>query len=105
MPCLVLVGIGYGGLLPSIPILSVHYFGRAHLGTILGVYKIPYDIAAAGAPLFTAYLYDLYGTYAVPEAWNSASAWTGLAIAAFGLAHRATRDVDDRTRVTLEARP
>jgi MFS family permease len=86
LPCIVIVGIGYGGLLPSLPILAVHYFGRRHLGTILGVYKVPYDVAAAAAPLFTAWLYDLYGGYAVPERWNSAFAWLGLSIAAVGLA-------------------
>jgi MFS family permease len=86
VPCLLVVGIGYGGLLPSIPILVVHYFGRRHLGTILGVYKIPYDIAAATAPLFTAALYDRYGGYAVPERWNSVFALVGLAIAVAGLA-------------------
>ena len=86
LPCILVVGIGYGGLLPAIPILAVHYFGRRHLGTILGVYKVPYDIAAATAPLFTAWLYDLYGGYAVPERWNSAFALVGLAIAAAGLA-------------------
>ncbi len=86
MPCLLVVGIGYGGLLPSIPILSVHLFGRRHLGKILGTYKVPYDIAAASAPLFTAWMYDRYGGYAVPERWNSAFAWTGLAIACVGLA-------------------
>jgi MFS family permease len=85
VPCIVVVGIGYGGLLPAVPILAVHYFGRRHLGTILGIYKIPYDVAAASAPLFTAWLYDLYGGYAVPERWNSAFAWLGLAIAALGL--------------------
>ena len=40
LPALFLFGAGYGGLLPSIPILSVHYFGRRHLGTILGAYKV-----------------------------------------------------------------
>ncbi len=86
VPCIVVIGVGYGGLLPSLPILTVHYFGRRHLGTLLGVYKIPYDVAAATAPLFTAWLYDLYGGYAVPERWNSAFAWMGLAIAVIGLA-------------------
>ena len=86
VPCLLVVGVGYGGLLPSIPILSVHLFGRRHLGTILGTYKIPYDVAAASAPLFTAWMYDRYGGYAVPEMWNTAFAWTGLAIACAGLA-------------------
>jgi MFS family permease len=87
VPCLVVVGIGYGGLLPCIPILTVHYF-RRHLGTLLGVYKIPYDVAAASAPLFTAWLYDLTGGYRVPETWNSAFAWVGFALAAAGLARR-----------------
>jgi len=106
VPCLLLVGVGYGGLLPSIPILSVHYFGRAHLGKILGVYKIPYDIAAAGAPLFTAWLYDLYGSYAVAERWNSGFAWLGLAVALLALERAPVRAaVDDRTAPPLEARP
>jgi MFS family permease len=86
VPCLFVVGVGYGGLLPAIPILSIHLFGRAHLGTILGVYKIPYDVAAAVAPLFTAWLYDLYGGYAVPECWNAAFALVALAVAGAALA-------------------
>lgn len=102
VPCLLLVAIGYGGLLPSIPILGVHYFGRAHLGAILGVYKIPYDVAAAGAPLLTAWLYDLYGGYAVPERWNTAFAWLGLAIAVVGLA---PARVDERAPAPLQGRP
>lgn len=96
MPCLVVVGIGYGGLLPSMPILSVHYFGRTHLGTILGVYKIAYDVAAASAPLFTAYLYDLYGTYAVPDMWNTLFAWIGVSLIFFGL----KRSLAPRTAVS-----
>jgi MFS family permease len=85
VPCLVIVGIGYGGLLPSMAIMSVHYFGRSNLGKILGSYKIAYDVAAASAPLFTAYLFDLYHTYAVPDVWNSLFAWIGVALVAFGL--------------------
>lgn len=85
LPCLVIVGLGYGGLLPSMPILAVHYFGRTHLGKILGTYKVAYDIAAASAPVFTAYLYDVYQTYRVPDACNSILAWIGIALIAFGL--------------------
>ena len=85
VPCLCIVGVGYGGLLPSMAIMSVHYFGRAHLGTILGVYKVSYDVAAAVAPLFTAYLFDLYHTYAVPDVWNTLFAWVGVSLVFFGL--------------------
>jgi MFS family permease len=88
LPCLVVVGIGYGGLLPTIPIMTVHLFGRAHLGKILGVYKWPYDVAAASAPLLTAWLYDVTGGYDVPERVNAALAWVGLAIAVLFLARR-----------------
>jgi MFS family permease len=90
VPALLLVGAGYGGLLPSVPILSVHYFGRAHLGTILGAYKISYDLAAAGAPAFTAALYDAYGSYTVPQAWLTAFAWAALLLVVFGLPHQLT---------------
>jgi MFS family permease len=89
LPCLLVVGVGYGGLLPSIPILAVTYFGRRHLGTILGVYKIPYDLAAAGAPLLTAWLYDLSGGYGLPERVNSGLAWAGLLIAVLALGRTA----------------
>jgi len=85
VPCLVIVGLGYGGLLPSMPILTVHYFGRAHLGRILGTYKVFYDIAAASAPVLTASLYDAYQTYFVADAVNAGLAWVGIFIVAFGL--------------------
>jgi sugar phosphate permease len=84
-PCLVVLGIGYGGLLPAIPVMAVHLFGRAHLGSILGAYKIPYDAAAAGAPLLTAALYDRFGGYAVPERLNAALAVAGFLVACLWL--------------------
>ena len=90
IPFLVVIGIGYGGLLPSIPILTVEFFGRAHLGTLLGVYKIPYDVAAASAPLLTAYLYDLTGGYTVPERINVGCGLMGFAIA-LGFVRRPAR--------------
>jgi len=85
VPALVVLAVGYGGILPSIPILAVTYFGRASLGKILGVYKIPYDLAAAGAPLLTASLYDLSGGYGLPHAVSAGFAVVGVA-AAFLLA-------------------
>ncbi len=82
---LLLFGAGYGGLLPAIPILSVHYFGRRDLGKILGAYKIIYDVAAASAPLLTAVLYDRTGGYAVPQALLTGFAWVAIAIAVLWL--------------------
>jgi MFS family permease len=91
VPALVLFGAGYGGLLPSIPILVVHYFGRAHLGTLLGAYKVVYDVAAATAPLFTAALYDRTGSYTVPQLWLSGSAWVAVVLVVVGLPHQISR--------------
>ena len=88
LPALFLFGAGYGGLLPSIPILTVHYFGRRHLGTILGAYKVSYDLAAAGAPLLTAALYDHYGSYTVPMVVLTVLAWTGVGLVLFGMPHQ-----------------
>ncbi|MDX2166929.1 MAG: MFS transporter [Deltaproteobacteria bacterium] len=88
VPALVLFGAGYGGLLPSVPILTVHFFGRAHLGTLLGAYKVVYDVAAASAPLFVAALYDHYGAYTVPQIWLTVFAWLAVLLVVFGLPHR-----------------
>jgi MFS family permease len=100
-PVLVALGLGYGALLPAMALLAITYFGRRHLGAILGVLKAGYDLAAATAPLFTAALYDRFGGYTVPEQINSAIAWLGLAIAALWLGRRRPSTV---TASTGEAR-
>jgi MFS family permease len=81
LPALFVFGLGYGGMLPAIPIMSLHYFGRRDLGKVLGAMKIVYDVSAAGAPIFTAALYDRYGGYDVPQIWLSAFAWVAVALA------------------------
>jgi MFS family permease len=102
MPALFLLGAGYGGLLPSVPILAVHYFGRAHLGTILGAYKVAYDLAAAGAPAFTAALYDRYGSYTVPQIWLTVFAWAALLLVVLGLPHRLTAAAPARAAAPVD---
>lgn len=82
VPALFIFGLGYGGMLPAIPILSLHYFGRRDLGKVLGAMKIVYDVSAAGAPLFTAWLYDVYGSYDVSQLWLTGFAWVAVVIAA-----------------------
>ena len=62
----------------------------AHLGLILGAYKIVYDLAAAGAPVFTAWLYDLYGGYDAPQRWLSGFAWLGLLLVVAALPRQVT---------------
>jgi MFS family permease len=87
-PVLIALGLGYGALLPAMALLAITYFGRRHLGTILGVLKAGYDLAAATAPLFTAALYDAFGGYAVPDRINAAIAWVGLFVAVVWLGRR-----------------
>jgi MFS family permease len=59
----VLFGLGYGGLMPLVPLTVVAYFGRRGMGAVLGCFKLFYDGAAALAPLATAWLYDRQGSY------------------------------------------
>ena len=60
---IVVFGLGYGGLMPLVPLLVVAYFGRRAMGAILGCFKLSYDTAAGLAPLCTAYLFDRSGSY------------------------------------------
>jgi MFS family permease len=92
LPALIVFGIGYGGMLPAIPIMSLHYFGRRELGKVLGAMKIVYDLSAAGAPLFTAALYDRYGGYDVPQLWLSAFAWVAVVLTVALLPRRGFAD-------------
>jgi sugar phosphate permease len=99
LPCLLIVGIGYGGLLPTMPIMTVHYFGRENMGRILGIYKVAYDIAAASAPMFTAALYDHYGSYRVADLCNTGFAWMGVALVGFGLRRRRNHAAQGTARI------
>jgi MFS family permease len=68
-------GIGYGGPVPMSAALVRQYFGRARLGTILGLSTgIVYAGGVAGPPL-AGWVFDAYGSYKV--------AWFALAGVAF----------------------
>jgi MFS family permease len=72
----VLYGIGYGSQAPMSIALLREYFGRARLGTILGLATgVAYTGSLVGAPI-AGWVYDNYGSYQV--AWF---ALAGLAIA------------------------
>ena len=82
----VVFGLGYGGLMPLVPLTVVAYFGRRAMGTILGCFKLFYDGAAAFAPLATGYLYDRQGTYTYAFAFNALLPCVALGIVALALA-------------------
>jgi MFS family permease len=72
----VLYGIGYGAQAPMSVALLREYFGRARLGTILGLATgVAYTGSLVGAPM-AGWVYDNYGSY--QGAWF---ALAGLAIA------------------------
>jgi len=54
-----------------VPLTVVAYFGRGTMGTVLGTFKLFYDVAAAAAPLLTAQLYDRLGDYRIAFGVNA----------------------------------
>jgi MFS family permease len=64
---LIFYGIGFGGPVPMSAALIREYFGRANLGTVLGLaIGVAYVGSLIGPPL-TGWIYDTYGSYQV--AW------------------------------------
>jgi OFA family oxalate/formate antiporter-like MFS transporter len=64
---IIIFGIGYGGPVPMSAALIREYFGRARLGTILGLSTgVLYVGSLIGTPL-AGWIYDVYGSYQV--AW------------------------------------
>jgi MFS family permease len=78
-------GVGYGGLMPLVPLTVVAYFGRRTMGAVLGCLKLFYDGAAALAPLATAYLYDRGGGYALAFRLNAVLPCLALAVVALAV--------------------
>jgi MFS family permease len=72
---IIVFGIGYGGPVPMSAALIREYFGRASLGTVLGLAMgVAYVGSLIGPPL-TGWIYDTYGSYQ--------SAWFVMAGVAF----------------------
>lgn len=58
-----LVGLGFGGTIVTIPGLTASFFGREHYSRIIG-WTAPFvTVAAATSPLLAGYLRDLTGNY------------------------------------------
>jgi MFS family permease len=60
---IIVFGIGYGGPVPMSAALIREYFGRASLGTVLGLATgVAYIGSLVGPPL-AGWMYDVYGSY------------------------------------------
>ena len=75
VPFIILLGIGYGGLVPMMSALPREYFGRVRLGTILGLVMGVAAIGSIVSPPLTGWVFDSLGSY--QGAWLAS---TGVAI-------------------------
>ena len=58
-----LLGFGWGGMIPLQEVIWASYFGRRHLGAVRSA-ALPFAlILGAGGPLAVAYSYDVVGDY------------------------------------------
>lgn len=76
IPFLIFIGIGYGGPVPLLPALLREYFGRARLGTLLGLAMGAGALGGIIGPPLAGWVFDKFGSY--QGAWF---AFAGLAIA------------------------
>jgi MFS family permease len=58
-----LFGIGYGGAFPMLSVLLLEYFGRARLGSILGINMGITMIGGIMGPPLVGWVFDTYGSY------------------------------------------
>jgi MFS family permease len=59
----VLLGLGVGGWMPSMSLLTSTNFGLLAYGTIYGALNAFQSLGAAIAPIFSGYFYDTRGTF------------------------------------------
>jgi MFS family permease len=57
------LGLGYGGWLPTMSILTSSNFGLASYGTIFGMVTLAQSIGISVGPLIAGYMYDTMNTY------------------------------------------
>ena len=61
-----LYGIAFGGRIPLMTAIRGDYFGRKAFASIMGWSMLPNGILMAIAPVWTAWMFDTYGSYTVP---------------------------------------
>jgi MFS family permease len=69
-----LVGFGIGGFVALHQLVWPAYFGRLHLGSIVGSMRPLSTVTAAGGPVLLALLFDATGSYDV-SLWLLAGSW------------------------------
>ncbi|UCG08257.1 MAG: MFS transporter [Desulfobacterales bacterium] len=62
-PVIILLSIGYGGPVPMIPAMLREYFGRSHLGSIVGLSQGMAMVGSITGQLLAGFVFDTYGRY------------------------------------------
>jgi MFS family permease len=62
-PCIVLLSIGYGSPVPMIPAILRGYFGRKHLGAIIGYSQGLGKVGSLTGQPLAGFVFDTYGSY------------------------------------------
>jgi len=62
-PVIILLSIGYGGPVPMIPAMLREYFGRSHLGSIVGLSQGMAMVGSITGQPLAGFVFDTYGRY------------------------------------------
>jgi MFS family permease len=76
-----LTGIGFGGMVVSVPNLLGAYFGRTHYAKIIGWTAMGVTLISAGSPSLAGYYYDTTGKYLYPFAIGAILVFIGMVLA------------------------
>jgi MFS family permease len=63
LPFLLFFGVGYGGAVAMVAILTRHYFGRGYFGTIVGCIQGLMVLFGLAAPPVAGWVFDTWGSY------------------------------------------
>ncbi len=78
IPGLILIGLGFGGLVPLRPAIQSELFGIRAFGTVLGLLMAFGAIGSMAAPVFVGWMYDVGKNYRL--AWLILAAATLVAV-------------------------
>ncbi|MFC2045850.1 hypothetical protein ACFLUH_04145, partial [Chloroflexota bacterium] len=62
----ILMGLGFGGLLPTMSMLASTNFGLSSYSIIFGMLTLAQSTGHAVGPLYAAYMFDAIGSYNLP---------------------------------------
>ncbi|MBI2847735.1 MAG: MFS transporter [Chloroflexi bacterium] len=88
VPSMVLLGIGFGGLIPLRPVLQIEFFGMRSFASIQGLMMIFVTVGGILSPPFAGLMFDRFQTYRL--AFIILSVVTALAIPTMMLLKRGT---------------